>query len=253
MHEIYAFKYAGPFTSSGAFLMWAKEWDKVEKRNYYIWCIKGSEGPVVVDTGVSPGLAAERNLVNYISPSEILRRIDVDADEVQHVIITHIHWDHASGMELFPKARFYLQEREFAFWLRNPIAKRPCFAHVSDERTNTFIASLEGTDRLQLLDGDTEILPGIECLFSPGHTPGLQSVAVNVKEGTAILGSDCGHLFRNYTEDWPTVLITDLVAWMETYDRLRARASSSKLLFPGHDPLMTEGYPSVGEGVTRLA
>lgn len=68
-HEIYALKYAGPFFSSGAFLMWLMDWEKTEKRNYYIWCIKGSEGIVVVDAGVSPELAKEKNLTGYISPA----------------------------------------------------------------------------------------------------------------------------------------------------------------------------------------
>ena len=253
MYEIYALKYAGPFVSSGAFLMWQKDWDKYEKRNYYIWCIKTSFGPVIVDAGVPPGLASTKSLVNYINPVEVLARIDIDASKVEHVIITHLHWDHASGVELYPNAIFYLQKSEFNFWIRNPIAKRPCFLQVSDEKTNTFLASLESTARLRLLEGDVKILPGIECIFAPGHTVGLQAVAVSINGKMAVLGSDCAHVFRNYREDWPTSLITDLVGWMETYDRLRAKASSMDLLFPGHDVLMLENYPVVAEDVTQLA
>jgi glyoxylase-like metal-dependent hydrolase (beta-lactamase superfamily II) len=105
---------------------------------------------------------------------------------------------------------------------------------------------------LALLKGDTEILPGITCLLAPGHTPALQVVAVNTAQGTAIVGSDCGHLFRNYREDWPSALIVDMITWMKTYDRLRARASSLDLIFPGHDALMTDNYPAVAPDVTRL-
>jgi len=251
-YEIYALKYAGPFTSSGAFLMWLKDWEKVERRNYYIWCIKGGGETVVVDTGVSPDLAREKNLAGYISPAEVLSRIDVEADQVRRVILTHIHWDHSSGVTLFPKATFYVQEQEYRFWTEDPVATRPPFKQVSDEISKGYLASLEGTDRLALLGGDEEILPGIECLLAPGHSVALQAVAVNTAEGTAILGSDCAHIFRNYREDWPTALIVDLVGWMRTYEKLRARASRLDLLFPGHDPLMSENYPHVGEGVTRL-
>ena len=74
-YEIYALKYAGPFFSSGAFLMWLKDWEETVKRNYYIWCIKGSREAVVVDSGVSPELAREKNLTGYISPAEVLSRI----------------------------------------------------------------------------------------------------------------------------------------------------------------------------------
>ena len=57
---------------------------------------------------------------------------------------------------------------------------------------------------------------------------------------------------RNYNEDWPSGIIMDLHAWMQTYDRLRSWATSPELLFPGHDPLMTENYPEAAEGVSRL-
>ena len=109
-----------------------------------------------------------------------------------------------------------------------------------------------GTNRLVLLKGDHEILPGIECLLAPGHTIALQAVAVNTAKGTAILGSDCAHIFRNYREDWPSALIVDLVGWMKTYDKLRERAASLDLIFPGHDPLMSENYPAVAKDITKL-
>jgi glyoxylase-like metal-dependent hydrolase (beta-lactamase superfamily II) len=111
---------------------------------------------------------------------------------------------------------------------------------------------LKQNKKLVLLKGDAEIFPGIECLLAPGHTVGLQAVAVNTAKGTAVLGSDCGHSFRNYREDWPSVFITDLKAWLESFDKLRARASSLEMLFPGHDPLMTDNYPAVAENITRL-
>jgi glyoxylase-like metal-dependent hydrolase (beta-lactamase superfamily II) len=251
-YEIYAIKYAGPFTSSGAFLMWLKDWEKVEKRNYYIWCIKGAGETIVVDAGVSPELAGEKTLAGYISPSEALSRIDVKAEDIRHVILTHLHWDHTSGVSLFPQATFFVQESEYRFWFSNPIANRPPFRHLSDETAKAYLASLEGTDRLRLLKGDEQILPGIECLLAPGHSIGLQAVAVNTAKGTAVLGSDCAHIFRNYREDWPSALIVDLVGWMKTYEKLRAKTSSIDLLFPGHDPIMAENYPKVAEGVTRL-
>ena len=251
-YEIYALKYAGPLTSSGAMLMWRKEWDQVVKRNYYIWCLQGKNGPIVVDTGVSPALAAKRKLGGYVNPAEVLARMNVRAEEVRTVILTHMHWDHASGALLFPKATFYVQEEEFRFWTRDPLANRPPFQSVFDESVRAYLSALEGTERLVLLRGDQTVLPGIECLLAPGHTFALQVAAVQTAKGEAIVGSDCGHTFRNYREDWPSVLIADLAAWMRTYDKLRSRVSSMDLLFPGHDILLHENYPEVAPDVTRL-
>ncbi len=251
-YKIYALKYAGPFVRTGAHLMWYQDWDTIETINYYIWCVRGAGETVVVDAGVTPEMAQERQLDGYVNPAEVLARIDVKAEEVRHVVITHLHLDHAGGVSLFPEATFYIQEDEYRFWVQDPVAARPPFKAVSDAASTAYLASLEGTDRLVLLKGDRQVLPGIQCLLAPGHTVALQAVAVNTARGTAILGSDCGHVFRNYKEDWPSALIVDLVGWMKTYDKLREKASSSELLFPGHDRLMLEDYPQVAEDITRL-
>jgi len=251
-YEIYALKYAGPFTSSGAFLLWRKDWEKIVQRNYYFWCLKGKKEMVIVDAGVSPELAKKRNLSGYVSPAEVLSRLGIRADEVRHIILTHLHWDHSSGVSLFPGALIYVQEREYSFYQKDPIARRPAFWQSADEAYLNYLANLEGTERLVLLKGDKEILPGVECLLAPGHTVALQAVAVNTPKGTAIVGSDCAHTFRNYREDWPSALIVDLVGWMKSYDKLRAKASSPDLLFPGHDVLMAENFPQVAQGITRL-
>jgi glyoxylase-like metal-dependent hydrolase (beta-lactamase superfamily II) len=251
-YEIFSLKYAGPFVRTGAQLMWYQDWDKIEKINYYFWCIKGADETVIVDAGVTPQMAGERELDGYVSPVEVLARMNVNADEVRHVVITHMHFDHAGGVSLFPRATIYIQEDEYRFWLADPVAGRPPFKQVSDPASTAYLAALEGTDRLVLLKGDQDILPGIQCLLSPGHTVALQTVAVNTDRGTAILGSDCAHVFRNYAEDWPSSLIVDLVGWMKTYDMLRARVSSPELLFPGHDRLLLENYPEVAKDITRL-
>lgn len=253
MYEILALKYAGPFEGSGALLMWLRDWDVIAQRCYYIWVIRGENETIVVDAGVSPERAREKSLEGYISPAEMLSRIDVNAEEVRRVILTHIHWDHVSGVTLFPNASFYVQQQEFRFWLKDPIAKRAPLARTSDKEANSYLASLEGSDRLVLLEGDSEIVPGVECLLSPGHTVALQTVAVETVRGTAIVGSDSAHLFRNFSEDWPSAIITNLVEWLKTYDRLKAKVSSLELLFPGHDPLLTESFPKIADGITKLA
>ena len=232
--------------------MWRRDWDKQVQRSYYLWCLRGEKETVVVDAGIPPELARERNLAGYVNPVEVLSRIGVKAGEVRHLILTHIHWDHSSGVSLFPNATFYVQEEEFNFAIKDPIALRPAFAATADPKSKALIGSLEGTKRLVLLKGDREILPGIECLLAPGHTVALQVVAVKTGKGTAIVGSDCAHTFQNYREDWPSCLIVDLVGWMKSYDKVRKKASSPDLLFPGHDPLMSSDYPEVTKDVTRL-
>ena len=256
MHEIYALKYAGPFRSKLALLRWNQGWDREVERNYYIWAIRGEEGFTVVDTGTSPAMATERELTNYVNPVEALKRIGADRSNVRNIIITHIHFDHAGGAEImaktFPGATLYVQKKEFHFWTADPVARKAPFTAVSDQRAIKALASMEASGRLKLVDGDLRIMPGIELLSAPGHTVGLQVVAVATSKGAAIVASDCAHVSESFRDDIPSCFITDLVAWMKTYDRLRSWAAAD-LIFPGHDIRMLTEYPSIAEDVTRLA
>jgi glyoxylase-like metal-dependent hydrolase (beta-lactamase superfamily II) len=254
VYEVFALKYAGPLTSSVAKVLFDTDWDKTIERNYYIWVVRNGTRTVVVDCGVRPALAAQRNLRGYVSPAEVLRRIGIDAERVEHLIITHIHQDHAGGLELFPRARVYLQRREFDFWVSDPIARRAPFARTSDPVAVRAVGALRGSARLALVDGDQVILPGIELLLTPGHTPALQSVAVETAKGIAVLTSDCAHVHRTFETDIPSSIICDLPEWMRSLTKLRERVGGRlDVLFPGHDAAMRLNYPEIAEDITQLA
>ena len=251
-YEIYALKYGGPYTRPGSMVRWFQDMDKYVQIHYYIFAIRGGGETIVVDCGVHPEVAKQRNLAAYVSPAEVLKRIDIDAAKVKHLILTHIHFDHVSGIQLFPRANIYLQEKEFNFWIKDPIAKKAPFLFLTDAAANRYLAKQEGKKRLHLIRGDKKILPGIELLLAPGHTPGLQVIAVNTAKGTAIVGSDLAHMGSSYQTDFPSSIITDMITWMKSYDKVRPRASSPDLLFPGHDLALLENYPKVAEDVSRL-
>ena len=252
-YRIFALRYAGPFVRTEAFLLWLGDCDKTEEIYYYLWLIRGGGEDIVVDAGVGPELAAEKDLRGYVSPARVLAGIGVDATRVKHVILTHLHWDHMDGSPLFPRATFYVQRREFDFWQKDPALDNPALAALAARPALRYLADLEGTERLVLLEGEEEILPGVRCLPAPGHTPALQAVAVETEKGRAVLGSDCGHVFRNYRESRPSCLICDLPGWLRSFESLKERVSSPELLFPGHDKRMSAAYPREAEGVWRLA
>lgn len=252
-YRVYALKYAGPFTSPVAFVLFNKEWDQNIARNYYFWAVRGRGRTVIFDAGVRPALAAERRLEGYVPPDQLLSRIGINALEVEHLVISHIHFDHAGGIELFPKAKIYVQRKEYDFWVHDPLSRRAPFTALADPVVHEQFRKLEGADRLVLIEGDREILPGIELLLTPGHTLGLQSMAIETPNGPAVLASDCAHVHRSFVEDNPSSLITDLPAWLGSYAKLRDRVHGNlSMLFPGHDKDMLEKFPKVAEDVTRL-
>ena len=256
-YEIFALKYAGPLEGPAMMLQWMKRIGETARRGYFFWCIRGAGGDpdetFIVDAGFSPAAAADREIPGYVNPVEMLARLGVDAACVKHVILTHLHWDHANGVSLFPNAAFYVQGKEYRFWKENPLAQRPPFRHIGDDGAMRFLSTLEGSPRLVILDGDTDIKPGICCVLAPGHSVGLQVVTVQTAKGAAVVGSDCAHVFENYTEDWPSSIITDMLEWLRTYDKVRALVSDTALLFPGHDMRMVEDYHLVAKDVTKLA
>ncbi len=251
--EVYALKWAGPLKSPGAVLMWNQDWDQQVERAYFVWCLLGPEGPVVVDAGVPPEGREGRDLPNYVSPAEMLARMGVDAGEVRHLVLTHLHWDHAGGMTLFPRARVYVQRTEYDFWTGHPAAKLPVFQLLGGPVVAEGLARTKAEGRLALLDGDAELLPGLDCLLAPGHSPGLMALRAQTAEGACVVGSDAGHTFRNYAQTWPSIFVTDMAQALLSMERVKAAAAAPRLCLPGHDLAMLEGYPRVAEDISRIA
>ena len=259
VYEIYALKNCGPMPRKLARFAANAEWNEDWEITYYLWLIKGQGKAIVVDTGVGPTLAKKRDVTNYVDAVDVLAEMGVNGLNLTTVILTHFHFDHFGGMETFPhafpKAKFYMQKKEFDFWTKHPFAKKPSFYEYGGNELATIkaVVDLKGTGRLVLVRGDQKIMPGIEVLLSPGHTIGLQTVAVNTEKGTAIIASDGLSMKRCFTEDSPPAFqTTDLIACHETYDKLRAKATSEALVFAGHEVTPAGDYPRVSANVTRL-
>ena len=255
VYEIYALKYAGPFTSKLAMVYWNDGWNEDIDRNYYIWVIKGKGENIIVDTGTGVTLAKEKHLKGYVNPVDVLAQIGVTGSNVSKVILTHIHFDHIGGLEMFPrafpKATYYVQQKEFDFWTKNPIAKRRPFVGITDAEANKTVAAMEGSNQLKIINGiKNHARHGTSACTRPyRQSPGGGS---QIAKGTSIAASDCAHIARSFKDDNPSCLITDMVRWMESYDKLRAKASSLDVIFPGHDVMMLQNYPKVSEDITRL-
>jgi glyoxylase-like metal-dependent hydrolase (beta-lactamase superfamily II) len=256
-YEVFALKYAGPFERKLAMIMFNTGWSEDIAINYYIWAIRGKDGETtLVDTGTGATLAKERGFKSFVPPEHMVARLGIKPAQVTKVVITHMHFDHVGGMEnfpqLYPNAKFYVQENEFDFWVNNPISRRAPFKGLRWDLGNKGLADLVGSPRLVLVKGDMVIRPDMELLLTPGHTPALQGVSVNTAKGSAVVASDSAHIARSYRDDVPSGLIVDMVVWLKSYDKLRAKAPVDNL-FPGHDSLMLTNYPKVAEDITQLA
>jgi glyoxylase-like metal-dependent hydrolase (beta-lactamase superfamily II) len=256
-YEVFALNFAGPFEMKLAKALYQTGWDENILINYYIWAIRSKDGETtLVDTGTGPTLAKNQKLKGFVPPEELVARLGVKPEQVTKVIITHMNFDHVGGMEnfpqIYPKAKFYMQKREFDFWIKDPISQRPAFKRTRSELGFKALADLAGGPRLIMVDGDKVIGPDMELLLLPGHSPALQGVFVNTAKGATVVASDTAHIARSFKDDLPSSLIWDLEVWLKSLDKVRAKAPLENI-FPGHDISMLTNYPKVAEGITQLA
>ena len=140
---------------------------------YIFWLVDGPDGPVVVDTGYHPDYVAPEwaQGKDFIEPPALLKKVGVKAEEVKTVIVTHFHQDHFTGFDYFPAAKFVIQRAELEFWT-GPLMRYGIFDKQIRPKVRPALKQLEQDKRLQLIDGDCELYPGLDLLKAGGHTPG---------------------------------------------------------------------------------
>jgi len=216
----------------------------------YSYYIKGSNTPIIVDTGLPKGIFAELGWKEYPKPEwdlvRHLNRFNLKPSDVGYLIHTHLHFDHCGLDDLFPNAKIVLQRKELeaAAVPRVPkgMAEKGSSWHMlaySDRKT---ISKLVGEfwNRVVLLDGEEEIVPGVKCVWVGGHTPGSQAVYVETEKGTAIITGDVCYRYDNLERDIPVGFYYNLEDAIKALARFRR---DGKYILPGHDPKTLEKFP----------
>lgn len=149
----------------------------------YIWLVAGASKYVLIDTGCSADFLSSIGFpAKQISTQEKeLEKVGLTVDDIEMVILTHLHVDHARDAEKFKNAKFVVQKSELEF-----------AAHPHPIQAGWFVELPK--DRLQVVDGDQEILEGIRVLHTPGHTPGGQSVLIEADHGPICICGLCSIL-----------------------------------------------------------
>ncbi len=211
--------------------------------DYYVWLIeRDGARPILVDTGFSADAAARRGRT-LLRPVEAgLRAIGADPADIADVVLTHLHYDHAGSLDLFPNARFHIQESELAFATGKAMLHAHVRAPFDVEPVAQMVRLLFG-ERLVFHVGDQPIAEGVMLRTLNGHTAGLQGVEVATARGPVILASDACHLYANLVRDMPFPIVVDVPAYLDALRRLRALAPGLDHIIPGHDPLVLNAFP----------
>jgi glyoxylase-like metal-dependent hydrolase (beta-lactamase superfamily II) len=113
-YELYAIRYATAMRRHAEVFVGGDPHEGVIAMDYFVWLARNDAHTVVIDTGFDALAAQRRGRQLLREPRAALALLGVDCAQVEHVIITHLHYDHAGNLPIFPRARFHLQEREMA-------------------------------------------------------------------------------------------------------------------------------------------
>ena len=212
-------------------------------------------GPVLIDTGFHPSVAVEprKNLgpVAHILFKDVrmeaeqaataqLRAKGVEPSRVNVVVMTHLHVDHASAISEFPDATFVVSRAEWAAATSQGQLHgymRRQFDHAFDYRLLDFegpdVESFASFGRSFDLFGDGSV----RCVYTPGHTPGHQSVVLRLRRREALVAADAVYLRRNLDEVRLSHRTADDHLSERSLREIRryARDTPDALIIPGHD------------------
>jgi glyoxylase-like metal-dependent hydrolase (beta-lactamase superfamily II) len=220
---------------------------------------------ILVDTGLAGGLSMTgRPFANLETPAQTLAKAGFRPEDVDTVVLTHLHHDHAGNIAAFPNARFVCQRREYDGW-------KEAIAAIPDTSPGKALWELSSMDldefarferaaadgRVDFVDGDAEIAAGISChLAADSHTFGSQWVEVETPAGPHVVAGDCVYWYANIERLWPSGYLQGN-AWnlMKTYGHIRALVGEDRLarVVPGHDMDIYQRHPSWTAGLHPVA
>jgi glyoxylase-like metal-dependent hydrolase (beta-lactamase superfamily II) len=248
VHEVYAVRYATHARKRSENYIFGDPHDEMTSIAYYVWVIKGPHGTFVCDTGFDEAAAKERSRTITHPVGEGLKALAVQPDKVDHVIATHLHWDHAGNYDLFPNARYHIQDTEVAYATGRCMCHQVLRIPFSESDVLAMVRKVFAY-RVEFHDGVEELAPGITVHKIGGHSKGLQCVGVKTKRGTVVIASDCCHLYSHIDEGRVFPITYSVGDTLEGYKTLKKLASSRHHIVPGHDPEVLKLYPAVKTGL----
>ncbi len=213
------------------------------------WLIKRGSEWVLWDTGVPQatlndpkGWSTLPKLIVYHLDKTItgqLAEIGLKTGDITYVALSHTHGDHIGNVGLFPNSTILMQRVEYT-WISSPDG-----TNDNVNQLKALARKLLGTPKqLHLLDGDTDVFGdgSVTLIFTPGHTPGHQSLLVHLKNsGFIILSGDVAHSEENLEKDVVPSINTDKAASIASMDRVRRMmATYQAKLFINHDKAQSD-------------
>ena len=217
-----------------------------------VWLLRGTGRNVLVDAGFYRSKFVERwKPADFTQPSDAVRdAAGVRPEDISDIIVSHVHWDHADGLDLFPNARVWIQKDEYEHHVGPQGAQLDRAIDPDDAK---MLYGLAARGRVKYVNGDsTEIIPGITVFTGGKHTFASQYATVRTDSGTVVIASDNLYLYENLEQHRPIAQTLDSLANLAAQQRMTRLASAPRLIVPGHDMGVFVKFATPVRGVARI-
>lgn len=246
VYELYAIRYASaPGRRMNESVLFYDPHNGPMPMDYFVWLARSPKRCVLIDLGYQEELAAEKKHTYHFNPVEGLKALGVSPDQVDEIIVSHMHWDHVGNFDLFPNARLHIQNAELMHCCGKYMQYWPLRKSFRIEDVTSVLGRLYA-GQVQVYEGEAEPCPGITLHHIGGHAPGLQVARVRTKRGQVVVASDALHFFYNFEAQNPFPTVVNVAEMVEGWHTILKLAGGDKnRLVPGHDPIVFTSYPPV--------
>jgi glyoxylase-like metal-dependent hydrolase (beta-lactamase superfamily II) len=213
-----------------------------------VWLIRGGGRRILFDSGFHRDtFLKEFPMKDYLSPDEALKAAGVAPEAVTDIVISHAHWDHMGGIDLFPKATVWIQREEYRYYTTDAWQAGGKHGGIDPEDVLALV-KLNTHGRVHLIDGDNvEIFPGIRVFTGSRHTYASEYLRVD-GHPPFVLASDNVYFYLNQSKHLASATFSDAddAANIAQQARMIELAGSPDRVVPGHDILQFERFPTQG-------
>jgi glyoxylase-like metal-dependent hydrolase (beta-lactamase superfamily II) len=224
--------------------------------DFFVWVIRNEEHVILVDTGSRDWKCNDRGHQFIRCPIESLSALNIKPEDVDDVVITHMHWDHAGNIDKLPNARIHIQLEEMKSATGPDMAIKALNNFFLVDDVCTVIKRLYAGAVTYHHAGAENITDGVALHSVGGHTPGMQIVRVRTQRGWVVLASDASHFYLNYQQKNPFPVFFNLHDTIKAWETCELLAAGPDHVIPGHDPLVLQKYPvahsPLGGEIVRL-